>query len=141
MKDLGKAKKVLGMKIERDRKSGKVSLRQKEYLKKVLHKFINCDTKSVSIPLVLHFKLKAITSPTSIEECEHMTHVTYASAIGSLMYAMVCTWSDLSQVISTVNRYMHEPDRDHWEAVKWILWYIKGTISTGLVFKKDSTSK
>jgi len=36
MKDLGEAKKVLGMEIERDRRSGKVSLTQKEYLKKIL---------------------------------------------------------------------------------------------------------
>ena len=45
MKDLGEAKKVLGMEIERDRKDSKVSLTQKEYLKKVLQKFdINDDT-------------------------------------------------------------------------------------------------
>jgi len=54
MKDLNEAKKVLGMEIERDRRSGKVSLTQKEYLKKVLQRFnINGDTKSVSIPLLL----------------------------------------------------------------------------------------
>ena len=48
MKDLGKAKKVLGMEIERHWKSGKVSLTQKGYLKKVLQKFnINDDAKSL----------------------------------------------------------------------------------------------
>ena len=60
MKDLGKVKKVLGMEIERNWKRGKVSLTQKGYLKEVLQKFnINGDTKSVSTPLVPHFKLKA----------------------------------------------------------------------------------
>ena len=54
MKDLGKGKKVLGMKIESDRKGGKVSLTQEGYLKKVLQKFnINDDTKSISTPLLL----------------------------------------------------------------------------------------
>jgi len=63
MKDLGTAKKVLGMEIERDRKSDKVCLRQKGYLKMVLQKFnINGDTKSVNIPLVPHFKLKTTVS-------------------------------------------------------------------------------
>ena len=48
MKDLSEAKKVLGMEIERDSKSGKVSLTQKRYLKKVLQKFnLNDDTKFV----------------------------------------------------------------------------------------------
>jgi len=76
MKDLGKGNKVLGMKIERDRKGDKFSLTQKGYLKKVLQKFnINGDTKSVSIPLAPHFKLKGTISPTSIEE--HECTLTY----------------------------------------------------------------
>jgi len=48
MKDLGEAKKVLGMEIEPDWESCKVSLTQKEYLKKVLQKFnINDDTTAI----------------------------------------------------------------------------------------------
>jgi len=71
MKDLGEGKKVLGMEIERDWKSGKVSLTQKENLKKVLKKFnINNDTKSVSTSLAPYFKLKATMSPTTVEERE-----------------------------------------------------------------------
>ena len=61
MKDLGEVKKVLGMKIERDRRSDKVSLTQKGYLQKVLQRFnIDKNTKSVSILLAPQFKLKAI---------------------------------------------------------------------------------
>jgi len=103
MKDLGEAKKVLGMEIERDWKSGKVSLIHKGYLKKVLQKFnINDDTKSVSTPLAPHFKLKATMSTIIVEEHEYMTHVPYASAVDSLIYAMVCTRLDLSQTVSMV---------------------------------------
>ena len=36
---------------------------------------------------------------------------------------------------------MHDPGQGHWEAVKWILRYIKGIIDVGLVFEKDSTGK
>ena len=36
---------------------------------------------------------------------------------------------------------MHDSGQRHWEAVKWILWYIKGTIDVGLVFEKDSMGK
>ena len=76
MKDLGEAKKVLGMKIERYQKGEKVSLTQKKYLKKVLQKFrINDDTKSVSTSFDPHFKLKGTISPTSIEE--HECTLTY----------------------------------------------------------------
>jgi len=142
MKDLCEAKKVLGMEIERDWKSGMVSLTQKEYLKKVLQKFnINDDTKSICTPLAPHFNLKATMSLITVEECEYMTHIYYASAVDSLRYTMVCTRPDLSQAISMVSRYMHDPDRGHWEAVKWILRYIKGTIDIGLIFRKDVTGK
>ena len=70
-----------------------------------------------------------------------MTHVPYASAVGGLIYAMVRTRPDLSQTISMVSKYMHDPGRGHWEAVKWILRYIKGTIDIGLIFKKDIAGK
>ena len=70
-----------------------------------------------------------------------MTRVSYASAVGSLMYAMVCIRSDLSQAISMISRYMDDPDKGHWKAVKWVLRYIKGTIDVDLIFKKDSTGK
>jgi len=142
MKDLGEAKKVLGMKIDRDRRSDKVSLTQKGYLQKVLQRFnIDKDTKFVSTPLVPHFKLNATMSPKTVEEREYMTRVPCASAVGSLMYAMLCIRPDLSQAISMISRYMHDPEQGHWEAVKWVLRYIKGTIDVGLVFKKDSTGK
>ena len=74
MKDFSEAKKVLGMEIERDRTSGKVSLTQKRYLQKVLQMFnIDGDTKSVSTPLAHHFKLSAKMSPKNVEEREYMT--------------------------------------------------------------------
>ena len=77
--------------IERDQKAGKVSLTQKEYMKKVFQKFnINGKRKSVSTLFAPHFKLKANMSPTSVEECEYMTYVSYTSVVGSLMYTIVC---------------------------------------------------
>ena len=82
IKNLGEAKKVLGMEIEREQDSCNVGLTQKEYLKKILQKFnINDNTKTVSTPLAAHFKLKGTISPISIEECEYMTHVSYANAV------------------------------------------------------------
>ena len=114
MKDLGEARKVLGMEITRDRRIGRVSLTQKGYLEKVLQRFnIGKDTKSVSTPMAPHFKLSAEMSPKSVQEREYMTHVPYANAVGSLMYAMVCTRPDLSQTVSMVSRYMHDLGQGH----------------------------
>ena len=83
-------------------------------MKKVLQKFnINGDTKSVSTLLTPHFKLKTTMSPTSVEEHESTTHVPYASAVGSLMYAMIYTRPDMLQAVSMVSRYMHDPNRSY----------------------------
>lgn len=138
MKDLGEAKKILGMEIQHDRKKVKVCLSQKAYLKKVLQKFGICEgTKSVSTPLDPHFKLSSDMSPTTEEEREYMAQVPYASVVGSLMYAMVCTRPDISHAVNMISRYMHNPGKGHWQAVKWILRYLYGTVDVGLEFVKE----
>ena len=53
------------------------------------------------------------------------------------MYAMVCTRLDISQAVSMVSRYMHDPGKGHWQAAKWILRYILGTVDLGLKFERD----
>ena len=122
MKDLGEAKKILGMEISRDRGKGKVCLTQKQYLMKVLQRFgVSEQSKLVSTPLAPHFKLSASLSPSTDEEREYMSRVPYSNAVGSLMYAMVCTRPDISQAVGVVSRYMHDPGKGHWQAVKWIL--------------------
>ncbi|KAK8278123.1 hypothetical protein V6Z12_D09G019700 [Gossypium hirsutum] len=52
---------------------------------------------------------------------------------------MVCTSPDISQAVSIVSRYMHNPGKGHWQAVKWILRYILKTVDVGLLFKQDTT--
>jgi len=47
-----------------------------------------------------------------------MTRVPYASAMGSLMYAMVCTRPDLAYEVSTVSQLMSNPGKQYWEVVK-----------------------
>ncbi|GJV23923.1 dual specificity protein phosphatase PHS1 isoform X2, partial [Tanacetum coccineum] len=58
-----------------------------------------------------------------------------ASAISrSLMFVMVCTRPDITHAVGVVSRYMAKPGREHWEAVKRILRYIKGTSDVALCF-------
>ncbi|OIV89834.1 hypothetical protein TanjilG_28396 [Lupinus angustifolius] len=51
-----------------------------------------------------------------------------------LLYAMVCTRPDLAQAVSQVCKYMSKPGKQHWEAVKWIFRYLKGTTGLGIMF-------
>ena len=63
-----------------------------------------------------------------------MSKVPCASVIGSLMYAMVCTRPDITHVVGVVSRNMSRPGKQHWEASKWILRYLKGSTDTCLCF-------
>jgi ATP-binding cassette subfamily B (MDR/TAP) protein 1 len=60
--------------------------------------------------------------------------VPYSSAVGSLMYAMVCTRPDIAHAVGMVSRFLSNPGKEHWEAVKWILRYLKGTSKTCLCY-------
>ena len=134
MKDLGPTKMILGMRITRDRANKKLKLSQADYIDKVLKRFSMDKAKPVSTPLGSHFRLSKNQSPTTPKEKEYMSKVPYASAVGSLMYAMVCTRPDIAQAVGMVSRFMSDPGKEHWEAVKWVLRYLKGTQDTSLCY-------
>ncbi|XP_056687490.1 secreted RxLR effector protein 161-like [Spinacia oleracea] len=67
-----------------------------------------------------------------------MTHIPYTSAVGSVMYAMVCSRPDIAHAVSMVSRYMSRPGKVHWEAVKWLLRYLKGTSNFWLEFGRNA---
>ncbi|CAL2257280.1 unnamed protein product [Prunus armeniaca] len=56
-----------------------------------------------------------------------MAMVPYSSAVGSLMYAMICTRPDITHAVGVVSKFLSKPGREHWNAVKWILRYLRGT--------------
>lgn len=113
MEDLGAAKKILGMEISRDRPSGKVYLSQKGYIDKGLRHFNMHNAKPVSTLLAAHFKLSSTLCPKSDSDIEYMSRVPYSSAVGSLMYDMVCSRPNLSYALSIVSRYMANPGKEH----------------------------
>ncbi|KAL5576689.1 hypothetical protein UlMin_018388 [Ulmus minor] len=94
------------------------------------------ESKAVQTPLACHFNLSSNMSPKTDEEKKSVERIPYASAVGSLMYAMVCTRPDLAYSASLVSRFMSNPGREHWEAVKWVLRYIKGASDVGLLYKQ-----
>jgi transposase InsO family protein len=137
MKDLGAARKILGMEIYRDRNQKKLFLSQEEYIKKILSRFGMSSAKPIDTPTATNNKL-VMYAPQSEEEKEYMSRVPYASAVGSLMYAMVCTRPDLAYAVSVVSRFMAKPGKEHWQAVKRIFRYLRGTSDVGLIYGNDT---
>nr|GEY00211.1 retrovirus-related Pol polyprotein from transposon TNT 1-94 [Tanacetum cinerariifolium] len=110
MKELGPARKILGMKIVRDRSNRTLKVSQSGYVQKILNNY---------------------------RDVERMSKVPYANVVGSLMYLMVCTRPDISYAVSIVSRYLANLGKNYWEAMKWILKYLKGTADVGLVYGRD----
>eukprot|EP01018_Ginkgo_biloba_P030406 Gb_26163 [translate_table: standard] len=128
------------MEIHRDRKNGKLWLSQHKYVENVLTRFGMKHVKPVGIPLASHFKLSSSLCPSNEEEKQDMSHVPYASAVGSLMYAMVCTRHDISHAIGVASRFMENLGREHWAAVKWVLRYLRGISDYSINYRSSDNS-
>ncbi|GJX40790.1 retrovirus-related pol polyprotein from transposon TNT 1-94 [Tanacetum coccineum] len=137
MKELGEAKKILGMEIIRDQSCKILRVSQSGYVSKILNNFRIDNEKSVKMPFDGHFKLSLKDFLVRDCDVERMSKVPYANAFGSLMYLMVCTRPYIAYAVSVVSRYLANPGKNHWEAVKWILKYFRGTANMGLVYGTD----
>jgi ATP-binding cassette subfamily B (MDR/TAP) protein 1 len=71
------------------------------------------DGKKVTTPIAPHFKFSSTQCPVTDEDIEYMSRVPYSSAVGSLMYVMVCSRPNLSYDRSLVSRYMANPGKEH----------------------------
>jgi hypothetical protein len=113
MKDLGAANYILGMEIKRDRAKRKLWLNQRKYVETILQRFNMEDGKPVKVPIPVGVKLSAEQCPKTQEEEEDMSRVPYASAVGSLMYAMVCTRLDIAHAVGVLIRFMSKSRKEH----------------------------
>ncbi|KAK8556182.1 hypothetical protein V6N12_002595 [Hibiscus sabdariffa] len=134
MKDLGEAAYILGVKIYRDRSRRLLGLSQSTYIDKVLKRLSMEESKRGFLPMRHGISLSKEMCPSTPQERERMSQIPYASAIGSIMYAMICTRPDLSYALSMTSRYQANPGEGHWTAVKNILKYLKRTKDLFLVY-------
>ena len=134
MKDLGEAAYILGIRIYRDRSRRLIGLSQSTYLDKILKRFNMDSAKKGFLPMIHGIRLSKTQCPESADERSRMESIPYASAIGSIMYAMICTRPDVSYALSVVSRYQSDPGESHWTAVKNILKYLRRTKDEFLVY-------
>ncbi|KAJ9564759.1 hypothetical protein OSB04_000725 [Centaurea solstitialis] len=127
MKDLGDAAYILGIKIYGNRSKRLIGLSQCTYIDKILKKFRMDESKKGFIPMQHGIVLSKTQCPVSSQDQDKMKSVPYASAIGSIMYAMLCTRPDVAYSISVTSRYQHNPGEPHWVVVKNILQYLRRT--------------
>jgi hypothetical protein len=135
MKDLSAANFILGMEIKRDHAGRKLWLNQRKYVETILHKFNMKECKPIKVPIPIGAKLSVEQCPKTLEEEEDMSHVPYASVVGSLMYAMVCTRPNISHAVGVLSRYMSKLGKEHWTIVKRVFRYLRGTTDYAIYYQ------
>ena len=134
MKDLGEASYVLGIRIYRDRSRRLLGLSQSLYIETVMKRFSMEESKKGFLPMSHGVRLSKSMCPRTPQEIEEMKRTPYASAIGSIMYGMLCTRPDIAYAVSVTSRYQSNPGPAHWKAVKDILKYLRRTKDMFLVY-------
>ncbi|GJW06658.1 retrotransposon protein, putative, ty1-copia subclass [Tanacetum coccineum] len=96
IKDLGEAIYIPGIKFYRDRSRGLIGLSQNAYIDKILKQFKMDASKRGSLPMKPNVDLRKTQGPFTPAEVKRMKGVPYASAVGSIMYAVRCTRPDVA---------------------------------------------
>ena len=116
------------MSIKRDRQNHILSVSQPKYLG-VLNRFNMQNCKPVSTPLE-----PGKTFQKLLEDEEAINIREYQRIIGCLTYAAITTRADIATAVGILAQFMAKPGKAHWEGIKRVLHYIKGTLNYGLQY-------
>ncbi|KAF7367080.1 Integrase catalytic domain-containing protein [Mycena sanguinolenta] len=134
LRDLGPTKWLLGVEIERDRESRKLSMSQRQYILDVLERASMTDCNPVTTPMDPKVQLTANDCPKSAEDVAKMKNIPYLHILGAIAYLAVATRPDIAYAVGVLSRFSKNPGWTHWIALKRVLRYLKGTIDQKLTF-------
>jgi transposase InsO family protein len=139
VKDLGPTEWLLGIKVQRDSKTGDISISQRQYAVNMLEQYGMADCKPVSTPMLPGLTLTKEMGAKSEEESK-LIKGTYISAVGSLMYLAIQTRPDISYTVGVLARFNSNPGEEHNKALKHLFRYIQGTLDYCIIYSKKSPS-
>ena len=92
------------------------------------------ESNPVKVLIPVGVKLYVDQCPKTQQE-EDMSRVPSASAVGSLMYAMVCTRLDIAHVVGFLSRYMSKPGKENWTVAKRVFRHLCGTTNYAICYQ------
>ena len=115
-----------------------LGLSQETYINKILARLNMVDSKKGFIPFRVGISLSGNQRPKTPADIERMRGIPYTFAVGSLMYAMLCTRPDICFAVGMVSRYQSDPGEEHWTSVKHIFKYLRRTRDYMLIYQDES---
>ncbi|KMS99784.1 hypothetical protein BVRB_1g020780 [Beta vulgaris subsp. vulgaris] len=95
------------------------------------------NSKRGFVPMSHGISLSKSQYPTELDELKRMSSIPYASAIGSIMYAMISTRPNVAYALSMCGRFQANLGEAHWIGAKSILKYLRGTKGLFLVYEGE----
>ena len=121
----GPADCFVGIQIARDRLRKTIHVSQENYIKRLLEKFGLSDYSTRVVPADPFTRLSKDLGRDS-STCQTPLLEPFREAVGSLIYAVTCTRTDIAFAVSQVSQFSSSPTKAHWDAVKRIFSYLKG---------------
>ena len=112
---------------------------QQLYIDKIPDWFSLQNEKPSTTPLDPHHQLTLTQCPSTLHQYKDMCDVPYREVIGSLMYATLGTHPDIIFEASFLSQFMQNLGWPHWEAIKCVFHYLKGTWEHMLTIGKSGT--
>ena len=135
MKDLGVINHILGCETKHDKLTGTTYITQCQFTKSAIEKFLPPNTNPSENPCNPNIVLSKSMSPVSPKEKGETSNIPYREAVGTLLWLSLGTSPEM--YYAKFNDYF---GKEHWDAVKKIFRYLKGTIRFGLKFCANKSS-
>lgn len=125
----------VGLEIKRNRESKEIYINQQGYISRMLRRFGMEDCKALTSPMECTREL--YEEPV----LDDKKRFPYREAIGSLNYIALISRPDISYAVNVLARFSNSPSEVHWNAVKRIMRYLKGTIAMSICYCEDTDDR
>ena len=138
VKDLGEVKKIIGIRVIRDRANRTIHLDQEAYLEKVLQdaQMLQETSRPTRIPM----NGDSCIRPAGPED-DRVDRALYQKNVGSVMYAAINTRPDISFAVGKLSQYVTDPAKHHEQAMKYLLRYLRSTIKRRLTYRASGSNQ
>ena len=130
--DLGVVNYFLGVEFHCSHEG--IKLTQTKYVARLLDDEGFGECSIAKTPMVTGLCPQDVATSAPLDE-----HTKYRSLVGALLYVARWTRPDIAFAVSFCGRFCNKPTVLAMKAVKHILRYLKGTLSSGIYYPRDTT--